>query len=253
MSEVEGTETKTDPVDATLKAPMEPWYKTAAGYEVDETSAKVLGKYGSNADALKALVSAQPVLHEKVAFPKDDASPEDRAKAVRQILTRLGAPEKPDAYKLDESIPESIRANAHYGEYRDELGKVLVENGVLPDTFAKILALENKYAEVFSSDYKKSKDEGIKALKSQVGEKWDEYKANAVLAATKFGSESLAGLIGAEENPALIAMAHELWDARLREGELKKGQPVPLPPAEPKLIPFSKEWYAKPVMETARS
>lgn len=240
-----------DPKDATLKATPEPWYKTGG---FDESHQKVLSKYPTPEEAHKALVAAQPLIHGKITLPKDDATPEEKAKARREILGKLGAPDQPDAFKLDEILPEGIRANAHYAEYRDKLGKVLVEAGMMPETLKAIYDVEHELAGILGQDYEKAKTEGVKALRAKVpggDEGWKGYKEQAALAATKYGSEALAQLIADEENPALMNAMHELWDHTLREGTTKPGGEVPQLRDTGQPAMFSNEWYNRPQSEAA--
>jgi len=242
-----GQPPETPAKDASLKAAPEQWYKTGG---FDEAHQKVLSKYATPEEAHKALVAAQPLIHSKVALPKEGASPEETAKARREILGKLGAPDQADAYKLDEILPAGIRANPHYGEYRDELGKILVEEGVMPGTLQKIFDVENKLAGILGQDYETAKTEGVKALKAKVGggdSGWKTYKEQAAAAATKFGSEGLAKLVAEEENPALMAAMHELWSYSLREGTPHSaGESPKLPDSGNRPDMFSKEWYDRP-------
>lgn len=241
-----GQPPETPPQDASLKATPEPWYH-GKGYT--EEQIKVLSKYPSGEEAHNALVAAQPLIHSKFTLPKDDAAPEEKAKARRAILGKLGAPDQADAYELDKILPEGIRNNPHYGEYRDELGKLLVAEGVMPETLHKIFDVESKLAGILGQEYETAKAEGVKALKTKVGggdKEWGAYKEQAAAAATKFGSEALAKLVAEEENPALMAAMHELWNHALREGTGKPGGESPKLPDTGKAATFSDDWYKNP-------
>jgi len=234
------------PVPEKPAAPAEPWYKTGG---FDEAHQKVLGKYATPEEAHKALVAAQPLIHSKVALPKEDASPEEKAKARRSILGKLGAPDTADAFELDKVLPESIRSNPHYGEYKDKLGALLVAEGVMPDTLKKLFDVENELAGILGKDYEASRTEGIKALQAKVGggeAGWKTYKEQAQAAAVKFGSDALGKLVSSEENPALMAAMHELWHYALREGTALPGGETPKLPDTGKAAPFSDAWYSKP-------
>lgn len=234
--------------DKTAAADQKPWHESP-DYGFDESHRKVLSKYPDPAEALKALVAAQPLIHSRIVLPKEDATPEEKAKVRREILGKLGAPDQGDAYKLDEILPEGVRSNPGYATYKQKVEEVLLEGGYDPEHIKKLFDASNELGKVLEEDYEKSRKADLDALYGKDGWKTPEEQktnlANAAAAAKKYGSEALAKLIEDAENPALIAMAHALWDATMREGKARQTESAnSAKPQTPQAL--SDEFYAQP-------
>lgn len=110
----------------------EPWYQALSPSQED---IGILSKYKTQAEALKAGISAQHMIGKMIALP-DSAKlkPEEVEASHRDILGKLGAPKEAKEYGLDklrDKLPESVRAS-----FTDDVLQTIADDwtdaGVLP-------------------------------------------------------------------------------------------------------------------------
>lgn len=204
------------------------------GIPEDVRSDPIWDKYGSQDDALRALVGAQKYMgREKLPVPKDENDKE----AFDLIFKRLGLPENADGYKLptDLEIPKEI-------PFDDNMlagfKKVALENGILPGQFDKLYRwYMNTTVEQYNAMVQKNK-EAFQEAETGLRGKWGAaYQQNLALAkkvcgtfADKSTVERVLQIAG--NDPAMIELFANIGKVMSEDQMTGKPGGLTLTPAE---------------------
>lgn len=150
-----------------------------------------------------------------------------------EVLRRLGAPEKPDAYEL--KAPEGAPVELTTGEGLEWYRRVAAEAGLLPDQAQKVYeAYLNRVLELEQQAQAQIK-EAETALRMKWGPAYDQNINLAKAAVNALGIQEAVASSGLGASPAFIEAMVRVGQAMFR-GETGPGavSNAPLPPADAK-------------------
>jgi hypothetical protein len=150
----------------------------------------------SGDDALKSYRELEKTFSGRVKIPGEDATPEERAK----FNEKIGVPSDTDGYEI--SVPEEISSIRDEG-IENTMKEVALEAGVPKVAFEKIVG---SYYEKIAADMQAGMEQGMTALRDELG---DKYEAEVEIAKRFAGncSEEFRGLVestGLGNNPIFI-------------------------------------------------
>lgn len=197
-------------------------YRTSLPPELkDSPSAK---KYGNLADLVRGADNAQQLVGRNTDHLVE-IGPNITSEAKRGVLTKLGLPEKVDAYygvKAPKGAEQFIQTDhANFKGLADAAHRL----GVMPDQFQ---GLVDQFANMQAQGFKTTQEaivkmnaDNVAALKSSWGEAFDGKVAAANLAVEKLGGEKLRDVLsdrGLGTDPVLLNAFAQIGEM-LAEGE----------------------------------
>lgn len=219
----------------TSEKPAEANQTVETGAEkTDGADARFVGKDGKlDADKLhKSYKELEKRLGASVVIPKSDAKPEEWS----SFYKRLGRPEKPEEYELEDIfLPDGV-TKADFGE--EDFKKAAFELGFSKDQAKKLhkwaVNQSMEIAKQQRAKFEARKTESSDALRKEYGEKYKEKLANVAMVSRKFGSEEWTQYLneGAGNDPRLLRVLIKIGDA-MSEDTLERGNgPAPKEQAE---------------------
>lgn len=156
----------------------------------------------------------------------------DQAKPI-DVLRRLGAPEKPEAYTL--KPPEGVPAELAVGEGLDWYKQVAAEAGLLPEQAQKVYEAYVRRVQELEQQAQAQVKEAETALRMKWGQAYDHNINFAKAAVNALGIQEAVASSGLGANPAFIEAMARVGQAMFR-GETGPGSVTnaPLPPADAK-------------------
>lgn len=113
-------------------------------------------------DALKSYTELEKSFGGRVKLP----SPESSAEEIRAFYQKTGCPENPDGYELKD-LPADIARNE---DAEKAVRQIAYDFGVSKQAFESIV---KGYYEKLATDMQKSREDGERALRQELGDKYD--------------------------------------------------------------------------------
>ena len=157
----------------------------------------------------KSYVSAQSMIGaDKIAIPGKYATDEDWA----EVDTRLGQPETPDGYNLENKLPEGIEADE---QMLSQFSEMAHKVGLRPNQAQSLLDWYNttvgETTQFQAAEYEATQQSIEKDLQREFGPAYQDSLDNAVGITAQFGSEEMTEIMLADgtrlgDNPDFIRM-----------------------------------------------
>lgn len=224
---------------AVVTLPEDHWAVERGLESFDGPKAQMLGRYKSFEDFVDGHMKLVDYRGRSVALPKDDASDEDKAKAMRAIGLKLGVPESPEGYELKkpDDLPEGLgwdddvaKAFAQFC-YDNNIPKAKAQEIVKFQTDANVKQLEARTEQdkATAAEQDKAAKEATAALRDEIGaDKFDAFMAKADKAydlADKDapGLKDLFDSTGLKNNAAVVKLMHKMYSQQIEEDTAAAG------------------------------
>lgn len=189
------------------------------------------------AQAVKSYAELQKKTGSALNFPKDDATPEEKAAFMADLHKRLGRPESPEGieFKMPEKMPDGV---VYDKAFADEAKAVLHKAGIYGDAAQKVhdfwIGLQGKQAEAAAQWATAQQGEASAQLVKAWGpEDSETHKTNLAYVnrllredSAMLGEMKAFGLVGPKGEaraPALVALLAQLAEHRFAEGKAPDG------------------------------
>jgi len=210
-------------------------------YDMEDSTRKVVSRFKSEPELAKGYAELLNThTNRAVVFPKDDATDEDKAKAMSKIYSRLGVPEKPEDYgfKKPDDLPDGIGWDE---EAVAEWAKVCKEKNIPKEQAHAALAFQTELIkkqhaaqiaenERLDSELDQERKDAEARLRTEMGEEaYESYVKQCALAVKHYdgklgGVEAMLNETGAGNHPVMIKLFNEIYKDKLEEGKLVKGE-----------------------------
>lgn len=180
-------------------------------------------------DFAKSYVEAQKMIGGSIRLPKPDATPEERSRFMQDVYTKLGRPESADKYSVTlKPVPDEIGFNQEQTKaFYAEAHKLGLSN----DQLQGVMDWYSGYLNTLTPDYEALRNDGMKQLQSEFGNKTTEKIAAAQRILLTQGGKELADLVeqtGIGNSPAFIKLLAKFGEIAAEKGIVSGEHAAPM-------------------------
>lgn len=180
-------------------------------------------------DFAKSFVEAQKIIGGSIRLPKADATPEDKAKTLVDIYTKLGRPESADKYIVN--LPKINDGALLSDEHTKEFYGVAHKLGLNSEQLQGIMDWYGGYLNGLTPNYEALKKEGYEALKAEYGKDVDAKLGAAQRVLSVVGGKELVDAVdstGIGNHPAFIKLLAKFGELAAEKGIVSGQQSGPM-------------------------